>query len=65
MQLTEAQKHLIRGLLIFSVEKDAIIGIVSILRTEQQQCTMMERMSEHEGAMTSGILRKTADLAGE
>ena len=65
MQLTEAQKHLIRGLLIFGVEKDAIVGIVSILKEPEQQDAMMEWMSEHEGATTSEILRKTAELARE
>lgn len=55
MALTPIQKHLITGLLIFGVEKDAIVGIVSALETEEQQCRMMEWMSEHEGASTSDI----------
>ena len=62
MALTEAQKHLIVGLRIFGVERDAIIGIVSALQKPEQQDAMMEWMCEHEGATTSEILRKTAEL---
>ena len=33
MELTMAQEHLIAGLHIFGVETDAIVGIVSVLKT--------------------------------
>jgi len=62
MALTEAQKHLIRGLNIFGVEKDAIVGIVSALNTPEMQDKMMEWMCEHKGATTAETLRKTAEL---
>ena len=63
MALTEAQKHLICGLNIFGVEKDAIAGIVSALKTPAMQDEMMEWMCKHKGATVSEILRKTAELA--
>ena len=62
MELTWAQKHLIAGLNLFGVEKDAIIGIMLVLKETEQQYAMMEWMSEHEGASTSEILKKTAEL---
>ena len=62
MALTQAQKHLIAGLRLFGVEKDAIVGIVSALPQPEQLDAMMEWMSEHEGTTTAQILRKTAEL---
>ena len=62
MELTNIQKHLIIGLEIFNVEKAAIVGIVSAMETEEQQCALMEWMVEHEGATTSEILKVVADL---
>lgn len=62
MALTNIQKYLIAGLRIFNVEKDAIVGIVSALETEEQQCRLMEWMAEHEGATTSQILRETVEI---
>ena len=56
MALSNLQKHLVDGLHIFGVEKDAILGIVSAMETEEQQCRLMEWMSEHENASTSDIL---------
>ncbi len=65
MALTNAQKHLIDGLRIFGVEMDAIIGIVCALEKPEQQDEMMEWMSEHEGATTAEILKKTAKIVNE
>lgn len=65
MELTNIQKHLIFGLRIFDVEKDAIVGIVSAMETEEQQCALMEWMAENEGAKTPEILRKTAELVNQ
>ena len=62
MELTNIQKHMIVGLKIFNVEKDAIVGIVAAMETEEQQCALMEWMAEHEGATTSEILKIVADL---
>lgn len=55
MELTMAQEHLIAGLHIFGVETDAIVGIVSVLKTPEQQDAMMEWMCEHRGATTPEI----------
>lgn len=63
MELTNIQKHLIVGLRIFGVEKDAIVGIVSAMETEKQQCSLMEWMSEKEGAKTPEILIKVAEIS--
>ena len=65
MELTTAQKHLIDGLIIFGVEEDAIVGIVSALEKPEQQDELMEWMCEHEGAKTPEILRKTAEIVGK
>ena len=62
IELTMAQEHLIAGLHIFGVETDAIVGIVSVLKTPEQQDAMMEWMCEHRGATTPEILRKTVEL---
>ena len=62
MGLTMAQKHLIAGLRLFGVERDAIVGIVSMLETPEQQDEMMEWMSTNVGADTAQILRKAAEL---
>lgn len=71
MELTEAQKHLIRGLLILGVEKDAIIGIVSALPAVEQLNELMEWMGEtycgiqenQRGDTTAAILKKVAEIA--
>ena len=63
MALTKAQKHLIAGLNIFGVEKDAIVGIVLTLERPEQQDALMEWMCQHRGATTAEILRQTALLA--
>ena len=63
MALTWLQKHLIDGLRIFGVEKDAIVGIVLALPEPEQLEAMMEWMCEHEGATTAQILKKTAEIS--
>lgn len=62
MALTPAQKHLIDGLHIFGVEKDAILCIVLALETPEQQDAMMEWMCEHRDATTEDFLKKTVEL---
>ena len=62
MALTEAQKHLITGLHILGVEKDAIIGIVSAMKKPEQQDMLMEWMCVHPQATTSEILKEVADI---
>ena len=62
MELTEAQKHLINGLLLFGVEKDAIVGIASALTKPEQQDEMMEWMCNHRGATTPEILKEVANI---
>ena len=71
MELSEAQKHLIRGLLILNVEKDAIAGIVSALPKPEQLDELMEWMGETYGGVqenqrgntTAAILKKVAEIA--
>ena len=63
MSLTPAQKHLITGLILFGIEKDAILGIVSALPEPEQQDAMMEWMCDHWGASTAEVLKKTSELA--
>ena len=63
MELTNIQKYLISGLRLFGVEKDAIVGIVSAMETESQQCRLMEWMAENKGVKTPEILKKVAELA--
>ena len=62
MELSALQKHLIVGLRIFDVEKDAIPGIVSAADTPEKQMRLMEWMSEHEGASTAEILKALSDI---
>ena len=62
MELSPAQKHLIRGLMILGVEKDAIAGIVAGLPEPEQLDEMMEWMCDHWGASTSQILKQVAAI---
>ena len=62
MGLTNIQKHLIVGLRIFNVQKDAIVGILCCMDTEERQCRLMEWMSEHEGASTPQILKQVVEI---
>ena len=62
MALSEAQKHLIHGLMLFGVEKDAIVGIVSAVKTPEHLDAMIEWMCENLEASVPEILRKTAEL---
>ena len=65
MELSEAQKHLILGLRIFGVEKDAIYGIVSALSEPEQQDEMMEWMCDHRNATTAQILKEVANIVNK
>ena len=65
MELTETQKLLIRCLLLFGVEKDAIVGIISALETPEQVDGMMEWLCENRNATTSDILRRVVELSAE
>lgn len=62
MELTNIQKHLINGLMIFGVEEVAIVGIVSALNEEEQQCRLMEWMSENQKATQEDIFEKVAEI---
>ena len=62
MRLSEAQKHLIIGLKIFGVEKDAIPGIVMSLPKPEQLDALMEWMCGVRAANTSEILGKVAEI---
>lgn len=63
MGLSMAQKHLITGLRIFGVEKDAIVGIVSMLPNPAQLDAMMEWMCQNEGAKATEVMKKATELA--
>ena len=65
MALTDAQKHLIIGLRIFGVEKDAIYGIVEALPEHAQQDALMEWMCDHREATTSDILKQVAEIVNQ
>lgn len=60
--LSPAQKHLIAGLKLFSMEQEAIIGIVLMLARPEQQDAMMFWMAENEHATQSDILEKVVEL---
>ena len=62
MEKTESLKLLIRGLRIFGVEKDAIVGIASGLQTEEEQYELMDWMAEHRGATQEDILEKFVEI---
>ena len=61
----ETPKLLVRGLMIFGVEKDAIVGISAALQTEEQQYKLMDWMVENRGATVSDILEKTVEILDE
>ena len=61
----ETLKLLVRGLMIFGVEKDAIVGISAALQTEEQQYKLMDWMAENRGATVSDILEKTVEILDE
>ena len=54
MELTEVAKHLITGLHLFGVERDAIVGIPLILEKEEQQIELMEWMANHREIIGQG-----------
>lgn len=68
MELSPAQKHLIDGLHLFGVERDAIVGIAMILSTPEMLDEMMEWMAQHIEAgthlklKTEDFLRKPAEI---
>ncbi len=68
MELSPAQKHLINGLHLFGVERDAIVGIAMMLNTPEMLDEMMEWMAEHIEAgthqrlKTEDFFRKTAEM---
>ena len=65
MMLTETEILLIRGLKLFKMETDAIVGILLSLREEEQPVELMEWMSQHEGATESDILRAMLEITGD
>lgn len=71
MELSQAQKHLIDGLHLFGVERDAIVGIAMVLNTPEMLDEMMEWMAQHIEAgthldlKTEDFLRKTAEIANQ
>ena len=64
MELSPAQKHLIKWLRYYGIEKDAIVGIVASLEKPEQLDKMMEWMSEHRELTTQEALRKLVEILG-
>ena len=60
MELTQVEQDLINGLVIFGVEEQAVIGILSGLKTEQQQEQMIDYLIANEGASQSDILSESS-----
>lgn len=56
MELTQTDKHLIDGLVVFNLTEEEIIVILSGLRTQEQRWLMVDYLIEHEGASMSDIL---------
>ena len=63
MALTQTEKHLINGLKVFEVEKEAILGIVAALRTEKQQWAMINYLVNNRQATQSDILLELVKIA--
>ena len=56
--LTQTELDLIRGLMIFGVEREAIIGIMIALKDEDSQWQMIDFMVEHQQATQEDILEE-------
>ena len=60
MELTEAEKLLIRGCVIIGADMDETTGILSALKAPEQQEKMLDWMAENlETATVSDLIGKT------
>lgn len=62
MELTQTEKDLIDGLILFGVEKDEAIGILLFLRHEYLQSLLIDYMVENQDATPQDILTKVREL---
>ena len=63
MELTPAEKHLIKWLKIMKCSEDEAVGIMLVLDTPEKRDTMMMWMAEHLEATPSDLIGKTLDIA--
>ena len=61
--LTQAQQHLIRWLKVMKVEKDEMIGIMSLLKTPAQRDEMMKWLTHNQKATPTEILKKAIEFS--
>ena len=62
MDLTPAQRHLIRGLKIFGCTEEETIGIVLYADTPEKQDELMMYMAENQTATPQDILEKLEQI---
>ena len=62
MELTPAQKHLIRGLKVMGVQEDDMVGIMLLMDTPKKRDTLMCWMAENQTATPSDIIGKSMDI---
>ena len=62
MELTPAQKHLIRWLKVMGMAEDETVGIMLALDTPEKRDKLMMWMAQHREATPSDIIGKTIDI---
>ncbi len=62
MALTETDKDLINGLVMFGVEEKAIIGILSGLKTQDMREQMIDYLLNNREATQSDILLQLVEI---
>ena len=65
MELTPAEKHLIRWLKIMKCSMDEAVGIGLLLETPEQWDKMMRWMSTHPEATPSDLIGKALEISGD
>ena len=64
MELTPAQKHLIRWLKVIGAEEDEVIGIMLLMDTPEKRDRLMSWMAENLEITVSDVIEKSLDIAG-
>ena len=62
MELSETQKLLVNGLKLFKVEKECIVGIMLMLKEEDQMWDMMDYMADNLKATQEELLLKATEI---
>lgn len=57
MALTETEKLLLDGLMVFGLDKEDILIVMALLETEEQQDQMIEFLVNHRSATQQDILK--------